>query len=277
MQAIAPPPLDSKSKGGEGTPASLFGDEVKEFSIFRNPIGNKGVMALAQALDAGGLSKLEKLNLSGSALAVAEAGGMLQDGIGDEGIAALASILTRHMPVGATPGMLSSLTDLRLFGNFISDNGLQALVEALVRRPLICRNLERLSLQNNLITDRSVIHMVDNLFTGGMINLHRLLLACNKIGNRGIEKMAQRLGEGFCGSLKKLSVAQNSFTAKGRTSLHEQLLRRKTRPNASVIEVDIFPLTESNTGPSLVQKTVVSAFKRAMTMRLENSTMPSAT
>lgn len=47
---------------------SLLGARLVEFSTFRNPIGDRGLAALAMALDAGGLPNLKALNLSGTAM-----------------------------------------------------------------------------------------------------------------------------------------------------------------------------------------------------------------
>lgn len=53
---------------GSSMEPSLLGLRLLTFSSFGNPIGDRGIAALARALDAGGLPNLQALNLSGSAL-----------------------------------------------------------------------------------------------------------------------------------------------------------------------------------------------------------------
>ena len=99
---------------------SLLGYRLTEFSIFRNPIGDRGLVALAAALEKGGLPNLRSLNISGTALinpdgsprkitamARSRAGlnededGIRNHGIGDAGIKEFAHKLRTCFP---TPG-----------------------------------------------------------------------------------------------------------------------------------------------------------------------------
>ena len=257
---------------------SLLGNRLEEFSTFRNPIGDRSLAALAEALDKGGLPNLRALNISGTALVnpdgsprVAAAAARdsvrrlreavhvedddpdvdadkveaaLHDdhGVGDEGVKAFASLIQKNKPTPGKPGMLSQLTDLRLFGNSISDEGLIALSTALSERMYLCRNLESLWLQNNFIGDRGLCFMVDTLFNGGMVNLRRLLLAENCIASAGTESIATALAGGALKRLKKLSLFGNALEEKDINHLCNCLTERThSLGGDSVVELDVIP------------------------------------
>jgi len=73
----------------------------------------------------------------------------LERGVGDEGIKKFAYYLHHNKPTPGKLGMLTQLTDLRLFGNSIGDEGLIALSMAFGGRMVLCRNLEHLWLNDN--------------------------------------------------------------------------------------------------------------------------------
>jgi len=167
-------------------------------------------------------------------------------GIGDVGIAALAMAIQRNSPTPSNPGMLTSLRDLRLFGNVIGDDGIDALSEALANRPVLCRTLEALWLQQNRIGDRGIACLVEKVFNGAMVNLKRLLLADNLIGDVGVQQLAKAMGGGALAKLTKLSLARNPFSMRAADVLYQSLESRTDTDLAFAgvprVELDVFPL-----------------------------------
>ena len=243
---------------------SLLGYRLTEFSVFRNPIGDRGVKALAAALEKGGLPNLRSLNISGTALinpdgsprnitaheraragaAATDEYGIRNHGIGDAGIKEFAIRLKRCDTTPGRLGMLTFLRDLRLFGNSIGDDGLIALATAFSERSALCRVIENLWLQNNFIGDKGLCFMVETLFNGGMVNLHRLLLADNCIGAAGGEAVASALGRGALAKLYKLSLGGNNLGEESITRLSSCLVERThSLGGKSVVEIDLIPAT----------------------------------
>jgi len=164
-------------------------------------------------------------------------------GISDEGISKFAYLLHHNKPTSGKPGMLTQLTDLRLFSNSIGDDGLIALSMAFSERSTLCRNLQKLWLQDNFIGDKGMIFMVDTLFNGGMVNLRQLLLADNLISNAGSEGLANALGRGALAKLRKLSLSGNAITEASIFHLCTCLLDRdhSMSHDFSHIELDLMP------------------------------------
>ena len=271
------------------TPAvSHFGKRLSEFSTFHNPIGDRGLMALAAALDAGGLPNLQFLDISGTALVHpdgsprvmkvmersmsrpeytakelaqedgsqnvdAKARGRLSCGIGDAGITEFAYRLHHNKPTPGKPGMLTELRDLRLFSNNIGDEGLIALSMAFSERSKMCRNLEALWLQDNFIGDKGLCFMVESLFNGGMVNLRRLLLADNCITPSGAEAMSLALKRGSLAKLNKLSLSGNPLTKVSISRLSECLAERtRSFGGNRVVEIDLIPEPAQDELPPLL-------------------------
>lgn len=304
-QAQPTPLLDADDEPPEEDCPGLVG-HLLDLSFFRNPIGDKGLAALAEALRLGALPKLECLNISGTAFhnrdltpwlssrqqrlraaadakhqhghshtrrhgherssprrrssasaakahdpaAAAAAGGggadgttePLSDTVGDVGIKALAMAIKQNKPRPGNPGMLTSLRELRLFGNRIGDEGMVALADALGERPMLCRNLEELWLQSNLIGDRGLTYTVELLFNGSMVKLRRLLLSDNQIGNAGVAVLGKALNRGALGKLKKLSLQGNLIDDDAVDELHKSLHNRMYSLGGSLaVETDLLP------------------------------------
>jgi len=289
----------SDDEEGLGVAPALLGSRLKALSTFRNPIGNRGLAALAAALDQGGLPHLSRLDISGTAIVNADgsprtnsvfertqvvhgmqrsdgaAGGPhanlilnldnvsdgsgehdpahnpLERGVGDEGIKKFAFYLHHNKPTPGKLGMLTQLTDLRLFGNSIGDEGLIALSMAFGGRMVLCRNLEHLWLNDNYIGDKGLCFMVDTLFNGGMVNLKQLLLADNIISNAGSESLADALKRGALAKLRKLSLSGNALMDHAVIHLNSCLLERcNSLEGSSCIEIDLFPELEQLPEPS---------------------------
>ena len=138
--------------------------------------------------------------------------------------------------------MLTSLRELRLFGNRIGDEGMVALADALGERPMLCRNLEELWLQSNLIGDRGLTYTVELLFNGSMVKLRRLLLSDNQIGNAGVAVLGKALNRGALGKLKKLSLQGNLIDDDAVDELHKSLHNRMYSLGGSLaVETDLLP------------------------------------
>ena len=141
-------------------------------------------------------------------------------GVGDKGVRGLADALRENSLQSSE--VLAKLKHLRLFGNKIGDAGLNALVNALITRPLVCRNLEELWLQQNCISDEGLEHLtnaiVDNSreppprFADLLINLRCLLLGQNRIRGPGVEALGSCLSGGSLERLTKLSLRGNPIS-----------------------------------------------------------------
>jgi hypothetical protein len=260
--SAAPPPAASADDADDEPPPPGMMGNLAELSFFRNPIGDRGLAALAEILCNGALPMLESLNMSGTALVnpdgsprlnmdarQAVAAGRLRQGEQEEGVH------RRHRNPQRTPrnGDVSSRRrstsstqlpstpmaaaaqnpDEDAAGESIGDVGLKALAVALSRnrprpgQPGMLTNLRDLRLFGNRISDDGMIALADALSVRPMLtrNLEELWLQSNEIGDRGLCHTVELLFNGAMVKLRRLLLSDNRIGSEGVASLGAALSR----------------------------------------------------
>ena len=150
----------------------------------------------------GALASLEKLFLT-------------SNGIGDEGMSALAKAIT---PDKDGKGALASLKELQLGGNQIGDDGLKALAEACASGALDKLTVLHLG-GGNQITDDGFATLMPFLKKGGELsNLTKFSIGSG-VTDKGMKEFADILSSGALASLEKLLLNDNGIGDEGMSAL----------------------------------------------------------
>ena len=175
-----------KAKGAAALAAVLAnnGSSLRALELDQNPLGDKGVIALGDAL---------------ATNAVVEYVDVHATGMGDAGAAALAAAL----------GAGSSILDLQAWNNSIGDAGAVAIAGALEANT----RLWVLSLEQNSIGEKGALALA-RAITVGARNIFELGLSLNPIPEKGARKLMAVLDDRAT-ALRRLALPRN-----GREGLH---------------------------------------------------------
>lgn len=144
--------------------------QLEELIMSNNPIGDKGISALAEASRGAALASLRHANLNGC-------------DCGDAGAASLADAMA--------DGALPELRHLFLHDNQIGDGGLTALSAAAAAGALA--SIRELALDNNRITDAGVVALEEACGEGALSGLQELRLQGNHVGDHRMMSLTAAL------------------------------------------------------------------------------------
>ena len=168
-----------------------------------NRAGDLGMCAMTEGLGYGDMSRLECLSI-------------ISNNFGLSGAEALAAALSR--------GALHKLNRLNIGGNPIGNQGVSALAAPLRKQPLRTLFLHRCQ-----ISDEGVASLVANIGKDDFKNLERLCLAENQITNKGCAMLSDAIKSGAMPSLEDVDLAQTDVSAAAREDVLTEIRRAKVR------------------------------------------------
>lgn len=220
----------------QGILPSLLGNRLTSFSTFRNPISDKGLAALADALDKGGLPQLAALNVSGSALVNPDGTPRSTNVIERERARRLHAARLLASRSGGSPGGGMAEQDGSEEGSQdhsssldvgIGDEGIKKFAYRLHHnkptpgKPGMLTQLKDLRLFGNSIGDDGLIALSMAFSERSMLcrNLQNLWLQNNFIADRGLCFMVDTLFNGGMVNLRRLLLADNCISHGGGEAL----------------------------------------------------------
>ena len=177
---------------------------LRELRVQVNRFGTAGMQALCEGLGRGSALALRILSLS-------------LNGIGPVGAEALAAALSR--------GAMAKLEELWLSNNPIGNQGVAALAAPLRKLPA----LKILTLICCKLDDDGVASLVANLGKDDFRQLERLWLANNKITDAGCATLSRALDDGVCPALQRLPLVSNPASEAAQQAVRDALSRAIVR------------------------------------------------
>lgn len=154
--------------------------------LYKNELGDEGMLALLGGIDCGAVPCLRTLNLG-------------KNNVGAPGAATIARALRR--------GALPSLTKLDLGGNKLGDEGLAVLAPPL----RVHLHIARLHVGDNCIGDKGLAALLGAPATSGTLpSLLQLWLSDNELSDAGCATLASALRAGAMPRLQRIYLKGNS-------------------------------------------------------------------